>query len=128
MFAKDFDYYLGRIKQKGLKVILLEGFLPFEQLADLFASCDFVLMPYTSNCRSSGIMGHAAYYGKPVIAVQGGVIGKTVKRWKLGHLIESSAVHSIKEVLLNIPTYMPIEGRIYTSSHSVKKFNQIIMD
>lgn len=106
-------------------IILIEGFLSFEDLADLFYTCDYVLIPYKVKSQSSGIMGHAAFYNKPVIAARGGVIGKTVAKYHLGFTIRESNAYHIKEFFLNPQDYA-VNGDSYVNSHSVSVFNELI--
>ncbi len=120
---EEFDSLYSKVSSR-VQAFLFDGYLTFEKMADLFATCDYVLVPYKVKSQSSGIVGHAAYYGKPVIAVHGGVIGKMVRRWHLGNLLENpSAVcicHCIKCVLDD-----PIcntQGNSYLESHSKEMF------
>ncbi len=111
------------VSQK-VQIILKEGYLSFEILADLFVSSDYVLAPYTVKSQSSGIVGHAAYYGKPVIAVKGGMIGKIVRKWHLGFLLDSPSETSICKLLsrvVNEQTYST-KGNSYPDTHSVESF------
>ena len=125
---KEFDELYKKVSQK-IQIIFLEGYLPFEKLADLFVTCDYVLVPYTVKSQSSGIVGHAAYYGKPVVAVQGGVIGKMVRRWHLGKLLYKSSKESIYQFLSGVidkPSFSTA-GNSYLESHSVEMFCHVLM-
>ena len=112
-----------------VKIFLFEGFMSFERLADLFVTCDYVLIPYTVKGQSSGIVGHAAFYGKPVIVMEGGVIGKMVRKWRLGELISRSSDNSLYQFLFDLknkPIYNT-DGNGYAESHTVEMFNQTIL-
>ena len=106
-------------------LVLIEGFLSFEDLADLFYTCDYVLIPYKVKSQSSGIMGHAAFYNKPVVVAKGGVIGKTVAKYHLGLIIKEASPHHIKE-FLSSPIECVVKGDGYVSSHSISMFNELI--
>lgn len=121
-----FDQMLVKIKNK-VQVLYIEGYISFEKMADLFVSCDFVLIPYTTNNKSSGIVGNAAFYQKPVVVAKGGVIGKMVKKGKLGIMLESPTVDNIVDFLENIPAPSIIKS-IYSENHSVKHFNNVLFD
>lgn len=114
----------NQLKSK-VQLILLEGFLPFESLADLFISCNYVLIPYKVKGQSSGIVGHAAYYNKPVIVAKGGIIGKTVRRFHLGPIIDKPTPEFIMEFLSN-PSPFISQGNSYVESHSIESFCDII--
>ena len=122
----EFEYYFKRIEKKGITIKLIAGFLPFEELADLFYTSDFVLLPYNESSRSSGIVGHAAFYEKPVAVVKGGVIGKVVKRWRLGYTIENNSPNEIQRFLRSLPEYTFMSND-YLDSHTMKVFYDIIL-
>lgn len=115
---------------KKVQLILFEGYLPFEQLADLFSTCDFVLVPYNVKSQSSGIVGHAAYYGKPVIAMEGGVIGKMVRKWHLGKLLYRSSEVSLYQFLCSLRNtdVYDTNGNGYLDCHSIDLFNKTLLD
>ena len=119
----EFYTLLPQVRKKT-QVLFLEGYLPFEKLADLFVTCDFVLAPYKVKSQSSGIIGHAAYYGKPVIAVKGGVIGKMVRDYKLGILLPDSSCDSIANFLSDVDSIKSYstKGNGYVKSHTVDNF------
>lgn len=125
---KEFEQ-LYKLAEEKMQIIFQEGYLPFERLADLFVSSDYVLVPYSVKSQSSGIVGHAAFYGKPVVAVQGGIIGKMVRKWHLGHLLYRSSDVSIYQFLSSIdnkPLYST-RGNTYLDSHSVEMFYRTIL-
>lgn len=122
----EFNKLVDKIKNK-IQIIHIEGFIPFEQLADLFSTCDFVIIPYLTKSQSSGIVGHAAYYEKPVIVARGGVIGKMVRKWKLGILLDEPSIYCIQEFLSkDIVAYQ--SKNTYCIDHSVEIFNKIIFN
>ena len=127
---EDFDILFKKVNSK-VHLVLLEGYLPFEKMADLFVTCDYVLIPYLAKGQSSGIVGHAVYYGKPVVVAGEGVIGKIVRKWKLGHLLRDSSEDSIcwilRYLMNNTPAYN-MKRRDYLTGHSIEKFNHAIYE
>lgn len=121
----EFDYLYRKIKDR-VQIIFIEGFLPFELLGNLFIACDRVLIPYSVRSQSSGIVGHAAFYQKAVIAVEGGIIGKLVRKFKLGILIPQSDYQSIMKVLELYPNHH-FDNNEYVRSHTVEKFYETIL-
>lgn len=126
---QDFDALFQKA-QAHARLLLLEGFLPFDRMADLFVTCDYVLIPYSVKGQSSGIVGHAAYYEKPVVVVKGGVIGKMVRKWKLGYHLADHSAPSIYSFLCSSLDRVPVstEGNTYADDHSVKAFCNIVFD
>lgn len=124
---KEFDVLYDANKNR-VQLFLFEGFLPFDKLADLFVTCDYVLVPYSVKGQSSGVVGHAAFYGKPVIATEGGVIGKMVRRWHLGKLLYKSSEVSLYQYLCGLKNenIYNTKGNGYLDSHSIDKFCKIL--
>jgi len=125
----EFNILYNRNKTR-VQMFLFEGFLPFETLADLFTTCDYVLVPYNVKSQSSGIVGHAAFYGKPVVAMNGGVIGKMVKKWHLGELLYRSSEVSLYQFLCSLKNakIYDTNGNTYLESHTVEMFNKALLD
>lgn len=121
----DFGVYLSIIREK-LQAFYYEGYIPFEKMADFFATSDFVLIPYTTNNKSSGIVGNAAYYQKPVVVAKGGVIGKMVKRWNLGILLENHSVDSILSFLKKLPEPYICRNE-YDKNHTIEQFSKLLI-
>ncbi len=126
---KEFDALYAANKNR-VQMFLFEGFLPFEKLADLFTTCDYVLVPYNVKSQSSGIVGHAAFYGKPVVAMNGGVIGKMVKKWHLGELLYRSSEVSLYQFLCSLKNakIYDTNGNTYLESHTMEMFNKALLD
>lgn len=121
-----FDDMFSKLKSK-LQVIYINGYISFEQLADLFFTSDCVIIPYTTNNKSSGIIGNSAYFQKPVIVAKGGVIGKLVRKWKLGFLLDSPSSENIYRFLNNLPRLGKCSNS-YAKDHSIEQFNRIIFE
>ena len=118
---KDYYQLLCEIGDKA-NIVEEKGFLPFDILESLFKGCDLVLIPYKTKTLSSGILGHAAYHSKPVIVGKGGVIGKIVKKFSLGYLMDAPDSDSIKIFLeSNIPL-KEIDGNNYVKINTVNNF------
>lgn len=116
----------SQLKNK-MQILLMEGYLPDKELADLFYSCDYVLIPYKVKSQSSGIVGHAAFYNKPVVVAQGGIIGKAVRRWHLGLLLDAPSAECIKGFVEN-PIPMNVHGENYVEANSIDSFCDKIMN
>ena len=62
-----------------------------------------MLIPYKFVNQSSGIIGYSAQFQLPVIGPKEGLIGKLIKRYKLGYTIPNINHLSIAEFLNNNP-------------------------
>ena len=126
---KDFSA-LYKEASLHVQLFLYEGYLPFEDLADLFVTSDYILVPYNVKCQSSGIVGHAAYYGKPVVAMEGGVIGKMVRKWHLGTLLHRPSEDSLYRYLcsLRFSDVFNTIGNHYLEDHTIELFNNTLFE
>src|SRR5690606_33586875 len=57
-------------------------------MKSMLDQCYAVVIPYRNPEASSGILGHAAAAGKPVIATGKGLLKKLIGRYHLGLLVE----------------------------------------
>jgi glycosyltransferase involved in cell wall biosynthesis len=71
-----------------IEITLDDHFVTHEQLSEEFAAADCVLVPYLQFYGSSGIIGHACRYHKPVISCQDGLIGELVREGGLGLCVD----------------------------------------
>lgn len=79
---------LAQLKEKGCHVFVKDEFVSFEFLNSLCASCDCILVPYRNTCQSSGCIGYAAQYGKPVIGPSQGLLGHLIRHYRLGFTVD----------------------------------------
>jgi hypothetical protein len=91
------------------------------QMEAYYEFSDFVLMPYLSNNMSSGVMGHAAKYNKPVI-VGRGLLGNLVDEYHLGESIDLSEENLANSLLQMIINNKLIDGNVFIEKHSVLSF------
>ncbi len=109
------------------QIIVKDEFVSFEFLASLCYSCDAILIPYSSPIQSSGVIGYAAQYNKPVIGSGEGLLGKIIKRFHLGIIVSEINPDSLSKVILQTKIH-PISGDEYLKTNTVDAFNKIIMD
>lgn len=81
------------------RVLVYDQFCTNEFLADLCLSCDVILVPYRETNCSSGLLGHAAYYGTPVIGPSDGLIGTLIRRYRLGKTLDAVTAESIAQAI-----------------------------
>ncbi len=89
VIEKDREQFLKSIsdilhERPDIHIELYNKFVPFEDIQSLFSNADYVLMPYTVVDGSSGIIGHSAFYGKPVIGPPSGLIEKLIRQYGIG--------------------------------------------
>jgi len=85
-FDKQIKLQLNKIKSKHKNcIIYINRYLPAEEIESYITSSSCLLIPYKNYGSSSGIIGLAAKYGKPVIGPDLGYLGKTIKKYSLGY-------------------------------------------
>ena len=80
------------------------GFVSEKFLHNLYVRSDYVLMPYHNYFQSSGNLGHAASYRKPVIGPGDGLLGNLIEKYSLGITLESLDATGIVKALRKILT------------------------
>ena len=115
---EEFYRLVNSLKNK-VQIIVKEGFVTYEFLNSLCYTSDCILTIYNNVEMSSGTIGYAAFFRKPVIGPSAGLLGKLIIENKLGYTIENTSPSLIKETLLkNLST----EGDKYCISHSTDEF------
>ena len=105
-------------------------FVSDERLAALFAQCDAVLVPYKNTESSSGIVGHAAAAGKPVLATNKGLLADLVRSNALGVLIQAVTPEQIAAGIARLADYRPDADlrEAFVASHRVADFTACIVN
>lgn len=121
---KQFYPLLEKAKAKA-NILVFDEFCSYEFLNNLCFSCDVILMPYYLTNLSSGLLGYAAVFCKPVIGPENGLIGKLIKEYHLGNTIEVP----IKETDLFVENFDNKFGfQQYSRKNSLYVFTTLIME
>lgn len=106
------------------QIIVFDSFCSVELLADLCYTCDQILTPYQVMAQSSGLLGYAAQFQKPVLGPSEGLIGKLIRNYNLGFSMPTVKAHSIAEGIKMQKIFYP-DSR-YINKITVQTFvNQI---
>lgn len=107
------------VKEK-CRIIVYDEFCSYEFLADICKASDALVLPYRRTAQSSGIIGYASQFGKPVISINRGLLGSIIKSYSLGLLIEDGSGQSL------INAYYKIENKEFNKpSKDYCEFNTI---
>ncbi|MDO8683383.1 MAG: glycosyltransferase, partial [Armatimonadota bacterium] len=87
-FYEDKTPYIDRIRSLGIenRVIVIDRYVPNEEVGRYFTAADVVALPYVS-ATQSGIIQIAFGFGKPVIATAVGGLPETVADGETGYLV-----------------------------------------
>lgn len=106
-------------------IILYDKFCPFELLGSLCLTCDAILIPYRRTCQSSGVIGYAAQFQKPVIAPREGLLGKLIRRNHLGLVLTGTTPQEIISALQDICNWK-YKPNSYLSQNTITAFQKAI--
>jgi glycosyltransferase involved in cell wall biosynthesis len=81
---------LDLLEKQG-RARIIDRYVTAAETEQLFAAADFVLLPYLDHFGPSAVMAHAAAAGKPVIASEQNLLGRLVRRHKLGLLFRAGS-------------------------------------
>lgn len=119
---KEFYTLLEVAKQKA-EVLVFDEFCSYEFLYNLCFSCDVVLMPYHLTNLSSGVLGYASLFGKPVIGPKDGLIGHLITKYELGKVID---IPINADALQSVPTKLGLQDA-YVRLNQLDNFIKLIM-
>lgn len=74
-------------------------FLDPDELALTLRDSDVILAPYQRTEGSSGVIGHAARWTKPVIGSTSGLIGDLIHRYSLGATVDATSPAAIRQAV-----------------------------
>ena len=83
LFYKNIDYIN---ETKNFYPIIIDRFVEYSEIPNIFSLSDCILMPYVNFYGSSGILNYAAYFGKPVITGEHGLVSEIVQEYDLGYI------------------------------------------
>jgi glycosyltransferase involved in cell wall biosynthesis len=87
-FWRDKDNYLRLIKEKDVEsaVVIVDKYVPNEEIGSYFSAADLVVQPYIS-ATGSGVIQTAFGFNKPVIVTKVGSLPEMVEDGKTGFLV-----------------------------------------
>lgn len=97
---RGFDYYRALATRLGVadRCRFLDRFIPDDEVGELFAAADFIVLTYSAAFHSqSGVLNVAARCRKPVLASSGpGPLQEVVRRFNLGVVVEPDSLEEVK--------------------------------
>lgn len=118
---EEFYRLLDRIS--GTRVIVKDEFCSDGYLKSLCESCNAILMPYKSTNRSSGILGYASQFQKPVIGPNNGLISDIIKSYGLGCRIDVNNLSELTKTYRDVAEgYVPNPSTDYCERNSIDSF------
>ena len=121
------DFYSAYQQLREISNIrIFDEFCSYAFIRDLCYSSDAILVPYSNTTQSSGLIGYASYFKKPVIGPHRGLLGKIIRKNHLGLTLEnlngSSLALNYQRALLYT------SSDFYAKSNTIKRFVEIIIN
>lgn len=123
---KDEFYQLYERCIKKTTVLVFNQFCTYDFIGNWCMACDAILLPYLETYNSSGCIGYAAQFQKPVIAPRTGLLGKLVRKNQLGILLNEVSEDEIQTALLQVGRQEV--STEYLTINTVEAFCQRILD
>lgn len=100
-FWKDKGQYIRLINELGIKdnTVLIDEYVPNEEIGHYFSAADLVVQPYVS-ATGSGVIQTAFGFNKPVVATKVGCLPEVVEDGKTGYLVSSESPHELAETII----------------------------
>ena len=91
-FWKDKDTYVRLINELGIEesTVLVDKYIPNEEVGIYFSVADLVVQPYIS-ATGSGVIQTAFAFNKPVVATKVGSLPEVIENGKTGYLVPPEA-------------------------------------
>lgn len=116
-------------QSKRVQIVCFDKFCDFSFLGSLCISCDYILTPYKDTAQSSGILGYAAQFNKPLIAPRENLIGKLVEKHNLGITLEKVDSSSLASTFKSLDrTAEWIKTNSYLKINNIDNFSNKIFD
>ena len=125
---KEF-YLLTDELRHDVEFEIYDEFVSYKTIEELCSVSDYILIPYKNTAQSSGLIAYAAKYSVPVIGPKAGLLGRLIKKYGLGILLDNSDGISICHAIQNALKTKPYKaGNTYLASRTVDRFGSQIVD
>ena len=112
--------------RKNANVLVFDRFCTYEYLYDLCFTADVILIPYHLTNLSSGLLGYASLFQKPVIGPSGGLIGQLIRSFGLGITISHISSEELLKAI-NRNQYPQIDSS-YAEKNTIDKFINTLLN
>ncbi|MBQ0126565.1 MAG: glycosyltransferase [Bacteroidales bacterium] len=120
----DDFYSLLQKAERKTRIIVYDEFCSYLFLINLCNSTDYILIPYKNTNQSSGVIGYASFFSKPVIGPSQGLLGRLIKSYNLGYAIDDLSSTGLARTMSTVKPILC--SREYAITHSVEKFSEVL--
>ena len=93
---------LPALREAGVKLTLLPRYMTEKELEDEISNADGILAPYLNHVGSSGILLTSASYRKPIISQRVGMIGREIRKYRLGEAVDTLKPQQIADAIKRV--------------------------
>ncbi|SDW45952.1 Glycosyltransferase involved in cell wall bisynthesis [Lutibacter oricola] len=123
---EEFSELLKRINLR-VQILVFDEFCSYEFLGALCRASNYILIPYSNISQSSGVLGYAAQFGRPVVGPKQGLLGKLIRKNKLGYTLEKVDENYLSDFYKSNYTYKPNKSN-YLIENNVESFTKCIIE
>lgn len=121
----DEFYQLLEQAKKKAQILVFDEFCEYDFLYNMCHTCDVILMPYHYTSLSSGILGYASVFQKPVIGPTDGLIGRLIKDYNMGNCLEVISAETLSRAFM---MSIDSDSKGYARINDVHNFINIVLD
>lgn len=122
----------GRLQLININRLIhyMDKLSPYEEISAICKSSNVLLIPYLNNSQSSGVLGYAAQFNVPVFSPSSNMLGKIVRKSKLGYISSDVEILGIKTFLESclLNKLMTIDGQEYLKLNTVNSFLNTLLN
>lgn len=128
----ELELVCDELRKTPVLINIKSQFLSKEELIAEVSNCDLILMPYLRVEGSSGLLGWAANFKKPVLGPKDGLIGELIRDYKFGISVDCGNTNEIgKGVVKYLEGDYELDSELqnkYCSERHPNEFARIIMN
>lgn len=110
-----------------MNIVLKDEFCSYDFIGSLCRAANYVMLPYLKNEGSSGCLGIAAQFNVPVISTNKNLLGKLIRKNKLGIVLDDVSAKGLSQILMTLSKEYHIESSLYIENNSIKAFQSAIL-
>ena len=127
VIREEFYQWMEQIRQNTItKILIFDEYCSYDFFAGWCSACDAILVPYLEAYNSSGCIGYAAQFSKPVIGPSYGLLGKLISDYGLGIQIPSINTENLHQAYHKVIN-THINGLPYLNQNTVDEFQKFIL-
>lgn len=111
-----------------MRIVVVDEFCSYDFLGSVCMAADYAMLTYKKNEGSSGFLGIAAQFGLPVVSTSEHMLGKLVRRNRLGVTTADVSPVGIASLLRQLPIRRSWQFDAYREKNNVRKFAEIMFE